>query len=223
MKQLGSLVLLAGLLLLACSSVLLETELSVFDLVHLDTLVARKGDVRLLTLANDEHVVGTCGEGVPSHIADVHDIVGARVLLLVDDDTNTTGVTTTSGHADVAGLEWNEADDLLGLEINLNSGGDLNLGIGEAEGATIVGNEVGDALGTESNTDDLSEFVLSFLFPDAVKEETALHIIKETEVFLGLRNAQDILEAKRVGGISTNNTIDLDVAAVHDHTSFTTG
>ena len=80
------------------------------------------------------------------------DIVGARVLLLVDDDANTASITTTGGHADVAGLKGNMIDNLLVAEIDANSVVDCNLGIGEAESSTVVCHAVGDALGTKSNT-----------------------------------------------------------------------
>ena len=88
------------------------------------------------------------------------DIVGTRVLLLVNNNTNTASVTTTSGHADVTCLEGNMINNLLVAEIDANSVVDCNLGIGEAESSTVVCHAVGDALGTKSNTGDFTKLEL---------------------------------------------------------------
>jgi len=63
----------------------------------------------------------------------VNDLVATRVFLLAGDDTNTTGVMTTSGHDKVADLELGEVSDLVGGEVNDDGVVDLDVGVGVAD------------------------------------------------------------------------------------------
>jgi hypothetical protein len=78
---------------------------------ELDTLALGKGDPGLL-LADDENVALTGGELVVNGVLDVDDVEATVVTLTVGDDTNTTHVTTTSGHGDHTGVEADEVLDL---------------------------------------------------------------------------------------------------------------
>lgn len=57
------------------------------------------------------------------------------VALAVGDDTNTTHVTTTSGHGDHTGIELDEVSDLASGEIDLDCVVDLDGGIGVSDTA----------------------------------------------------------------------------------------
>ena len=78
---------------------------------ELDTLALGEGDPGLL-LADDEDVALTGGELVVNGVLDVDDVEATIVTLTVGDDTNTTHVTTTSGHGDHTGVEADEVLDL---------------------------------------------------------------------------------------------------------------
>lgn len=78
---------------------------------ELDTLALGKGDPGLL-LADDEDVALTGGELVVNGVLDVDDVEATIVTLTVGDDTNTTHVTTTSGHGDHTSVEADEVLDL---------------------------------------------------------------------------------------------------------------
>lgn len=78
---------------------------------ELDTLALGKGDPGLL-LADDEDVALTGGELVVNGVLDVDDVEATIVTLTVGDDTNTTHVTTTSGHGDDTSVETDEVGDL---------------------------------------------------------------------------------------------------------------
>jgi hypothetical protein len=77
----------------------------------LDTLALGEGDPGLL-LADDEDVALTGGELVVNGVLDVDDVEATIVTLTVGDDTNTTHVTTTSGHGDHTSVEADEVLDL---------------------------------------------------------------------------------------------------------------
>lgn len=87
----------------------------------LDTLALGQGDPGLLG-ANDENVGLPGSEGVVNGVLDVDDVETTIVTLTVGDDTDTTHVTTTSNHGDVANLELDKV---------------LNLASGEATGASV--------------------------------------------------------------------------------------
>lgn len=77
----------------------------------LDTLALGQGDPGLLG-ANDEHVGLPGSEGVVNGVLDVDDVETTIVALTVGDDTDTTHVTTTSDHGDVADLELDKVLNL---------------------------------------------------------------------------------------------------------------
>ena len=69
-------------------------------------------------------------EGAVERVLDMDDVVATNVLLTVDNDTNTTHVTTTSGHSDGTSVELDEVGDLASGEINLDGVVDLDGGVG---------------------------------------------------------------------------------------------
>ena len=141
---------------------------------------------------------------------------------------------------DVAGVEVNEVGDLVRREIELNRVVDLDLRVGVADRAAIVGDNVRDALGAESDLLDLEELVGRLLGRDAVDDEAALDIVKETEVLARLLNRENICrylsecilpvqntqerthEARGVGVVGANLVVDLDQALHDDRRDLTT-
>lgn len=99
---------------------------------ELDTLALGQGDPGLL-LANDENVALTGSEAVVNGILDVDDVEATIVTLTVGDDTNTTHVTTTSDHGNVASVELDEVGNLASGEVNLDSVVDLDGGVRVAD------------------------------------------------------------------------------------------
>jgi hypothetical protein len=175
-----------------------------------DTLALGEGDPGLVALTNDENVGETGGELAVEDILDVDDVETSDVTLTVGDDTDTTGVTTSSDHGNVTDLELDELVELASLQVELDSVVDLDQGIGVTEGTSIVGDDEGDTLGTELNLLDLAQLVLGLLGSDAVDGETTLGIVDQTEVLTGLLDGDGIHESSGVGSVGTDLTIDLD-------------
>jgi len=92
---------------------------------ELDTLALWKRDPWLLT-ANDENVALTGSELVVDGVLDVNNVETTIVSLTVSDDTNTTHVTTTSGHGDDTSVELDEVGDLARGEVDLDGVVDLD-------------------------------------------------------------------------------------------------
>jgi hypothetical protein len=122
----------------------------------------------------------------------VDNIKATNVLLTVNNDTGPTHVTTAGDHNDVTGIELNKVGDLVLFNIELDGVVDPDARVGVADSSTIVGNDVGDALRTNGHFSNLEKLVAGFLRCDAVDRETALNVVKKTEVFARLFDGDDI-------------------------------
>jgi hypothetical protein len=189
---------------------------------QLDTLLLGKGDPGLVTLTNDENVGHTGSELTVKGVLNVDNFETTNVAFTVDDNTNTTHVTTSSNHADVANFELDEVSDLGAVNIVTDGVVSLDQRIGVTDGATIVGDNVRDTLSTELDLANLAKLVLGLLLSDAVDGETTLNIIDETELLTSLLNGDDIHKSSRVGAVSADLAIDLDETLHKDVLDFLT-
>jgi len=112
--------------------------------------------------------------------------------LPVNDNTRSTHVSATGNHDDVSGLELDVVDNLVLDKVKLDSVVDLDCGVGVSDGSSVVGNEVGDTLGSELVLLDLEELEGRLLGGDSVDGESALDVVKESEVLARLLNGDDV-------------------------------
>ena len=122
----------------------------------------------------------------------MNDVEATNVLLTVHDDTCTAHVAATGDQYDVASIELHEVGYLARLEVVLHGVVDPDEGVGVADRATIVGNDVWNALGTKSGLTDLEELVGGLLSSNAVDGEATLNVVEETEVLARLLNRNHI-------------------------------
>lgn len=146
----------------------------------------------------------------------MHDIETTNVLLAVRDDTSTTHVTSASNHHNVSCVKVNKFGDFARLKVKLESVVNFDGRVRITDGATVVSNDMGDTLGTESDLADFEELVGGFLRSDAVDGETTFDIVKETEVLAGLFDRDGVHEAGGEGGVRAHFTIDLDQSLLDD-------
>ena len=86
----------------------------------------------------------------------------------------------------------------------------LDLWVGEADGSSVVGNNIGDLVLSKGLSLDLAKLEVSFLAVDADWLETSLNVIEDAEVLVGLWNLNDILETEWESGVSSDLTVNLD-------------
>jgi len=153
----------------------------------------------------------------------VNDIETTLMPLPVNDNTGSTHVTTTSNHDYVSRLELYVIDDLVVDEIEFNSVVHLDVWVGVSNGSTVVGDDVGDTLGTELVNTDFEELVGGFLGSDSVDGESTLDVVKKTEVFTGSLEGDDVHEPSWVSLISPDLSINLDNPLSHNSSNLTTG
>ena len=83
---------------------------------------------------------------VAGGVLDVDNVEVAVVLLVVNKNADTAGVTSTSHQHLGASVELDEVDDFAGLQVNLDGVADLDAWVGVADGACVVGNNDRDTL-----------------------------------------------------------------------------
>lgn len=196
--------------LLATSLLLSSTLVTLLGDGELDTTATGHGNHGLAVGADDEDVRETGGEVTAEDIANVDNVEAAEVTLPAGEDTGTALVTTASDHDGGASVERDEVEDLLGLNVEADSVVDLDGRVRVSNGATVVGDDVGDATSAELNLLDLEELVSGLLGGDAVDDEAALDIVEDAEVLAGLLDGDDVLEAGGVGGVGADLAVDLD-------------
>ena len=179
----------------------------------LHTLALRQRDPCLVALARHKHVSDPGGELAVEDVADTDNVEAAEVALTVNDDTRASHVASAGGHDKVPGLELDVVDDLVLVEVELDRVVDLrcaNRGsvprmsrmgsraahldgrVRVTDGASVVGDNEGDTLGTELHLLDLEELVGGLLGGDAVDGEATLDVVKKAEVLAGLLNRDDV-------------------------------
>merc|ERR1740133_62259 len=129
-----------SLLLLLVGSVLLLVAL--LNKGEADALGLGKGDQGLLGLTDDENVGQTGGEGVAAGVLDVGNLVRTGMVLDVLEDTNTADVVTAGNEDGGAVVELDDRVNFVGLEVKLDGVVLLDVGVGETDGAAVVGNNV---------------------------------------------------------------------------------
>jgi len=95
-----------------------------------------------------------------SSILNVNGHKASLMLLSILDDSNTTSVPSSSHHNNVAHIKLDEVDNFVRLQVKLDCVVSLDEWVRVANGASIIGVQIGNALLVELNIPDLAELVL---------------------------------------------------------------
>mmetsp|Transcript_59845 Transcript_59845/g.96879 ORF Transcript_59845/g.96879 Transcript_59845/m.96879 type:complete len:204 (-) Transcript_59845:72-683(-) len=143
--------------------------------------------------------------------------------LPVRDGAHTPHVVAATDHDRVARLKFHEIQNLASGQIQSHCVVGLDLWVRVADGATIVGDAIWDALGPPLNLLDTAQLVAGLLLDDFVQHESALGIVEQPEVLLGLLDLHHIHEARWVEHVAANLAVNLDQPLHHDHLHLTVG
>jgi len=89
---------------------------------------------------------------------------------------------------------------------------DLDVGVRETEGSSIVGRNVGDLSFTQSLLGHLDEFESSLVDVNSVGLEATFDVVEDAEVLTSLSDRHDVHEAKREPVVSSDLLVNLDVS-----------
>merc|ERR1711912_45123 len=164
-----------------CECLVSETLLALLENVVTESLTTRQGNHTLVILSREHEDIGnTSGESTTLGILHMHNLEGANVLLATSDDTNTALILSTGDHTGSTSLELNDILGLASLDVHFDDVVELGKRIRVADGAAIVGDDVWDTLGTNSDRLHTSKLVRVLvgegLAVQAVQNETALGI-----------------------------------------------
>ena len=88
----------------------------------------------------------------------------------------------------------------------------LDIGVGISESSTVMGNDVGHLVGSHGLSSDTAELELSFLGINLVSLESTFCVVEDSEELASLFNGDDVHDAERESGFSSDLAIDLDEA-----------
>ena len=90
----------------------------------------------------------------------------------------------------------------------------VDVGVGVADGSTVVGHDVWDLVLADALLQNLAELETGFLLGDLDCLEAALHVVKDAEVLAGLVDGDDVHETERESVISTDSVVNLNVVVL---------
>lgn len=179
--------------------------------------------MRVLFVSNDEDVGLSGGEGLSSGISNVDDVERTRVSFSVNNDTNSTQVTTSSAHDEGTNFVLKNFSSLSGGDIEFNGIVSLDSGVRVSQSSTVMESSVGDSSDSSVDLLDSAEFELSFFSRDGVDNKSSLGIIEKSEVFVGFVDGNNIHETSRVSRFSSDFTVDFNESLFHDVFDFLFG
>jgi len=185
--------------------------LHLIDEIELDALALGEEDEGLLALTDNEDVAQTGGERVAIAVLDVGNFVGTGMVVDVLEDSNTANVISAGDEDRGTVLELDEAVDFVGLEVEFDGVVLLDVGVGVADGAAVVGHNVRNLVLAESLALNLAELEGSFLRFNAMGLETSFSVVEDAEVFAGLGDGDNVHEAKGETVISSDFVVNLDI------------
>ena len=177
--------------------------------VQVETVALGQGDLGLL-VSDDENVALSGREGLPVGIADVGDVEAALVVLDVGQNAHSPDVVAAGDVHQLARLVLIPSDHLALLEVVLDGVSLVDFGVGEPDGAGIVGDDVGDLVGSNGLGLDLAELELGLGFLDGDEGEPALDVVKHTVVLVGLDHGEHVHDSDWELGISSDLGIDFE-------------
>lgn len=181
-----------------------------------DTLVSWEGDERLGTLAEEEDVGGSRGEGVAGAVLDVDDVKTSRVSLSGLDGTDSPDVLTADDVADVSGLEFDPVGDLGIGDVELDGVTNLYVRVGVSQSSAVVCDEEWNVVLGNLNLLHSAQLVGGLLGGDAVDSKSTLGVIDQSKVLVGLVNSDDIHIPSWVFDIGPDLAVNFHHAAHHD-------
>ena len=139
----------------------------------------------------------------------MNNVISSNVLFPVNDNTSTAHVAPSSNHGYVARVELDKVGDFILFKVELHCVVDTDQGIRITDRATVVGDNVRNTTIAYSNAANFEELIFCFLGCDAVDGESPLDIVKQTEVFTGFfdRNNVYIMEKSSENGPKTSNVM----------------
>ena len=140
----------------------------------------------------------------------MHDVVAAQMFLHVKNGPDSADVVTGSDVGEVTGLVLVEFSNLVLLQVELDGISLGDLGIGEADGPGVVGDDIGFLVGTHNASLDLEQLELGLSLFQLDEREPALDVIEQSEALIGLGECDDVEDTDWELDVTSDPVVDLD-------------
>ena len=172
--------------------------------------------------SNNEDVLESGGELKTIFVLNVDNFVRSRVLLESLDGSNSTDVISSGDHNFSSNFEFEAGSDFVGSQVELDGVVDLDEGVGESEGSSVMSDNIRDSLGTHSSSLNSAELEFGFTRGDLGKSESTFAVIEESVVGFSLEEGDNIHESDGEFVILSDLSVDGDVTVLSkdDHLGF---
>ena len=143
-------------------------------------------------------------------VLDVDDVVASQVVLNVDDLSDSTDVVTGSDVGKMSWLVLVPFNNLVLFKIVFHCVTLVDFRVGEADGSGVVGDDVGNLVGSNSLGFDLEKFEFGFSFFDLGEGESSLDVVEETIALVGLGDGDDVHDTDGELDVPSELIINLD-------------
>lgn len=205
-------------LLVSCLS--LQADASLFQDGLLDTVFFWKGDFDLVS-SNDENVLQSRCKSLAARIFDVSNVGCSRMLFNLSQGSDSPGVSPLGDHDVCSNVKLVEAQDFSFLNVESDGVADLDVRGWEADSSAVVGGDVWDSSSAKVCLGDLAELGLGSARRDWGQNHASLSVVKDAEVLVSSRNADNVHETCRVSRVLSAFSVNLDKSVHEDHFDFT--
>lgn len=136
--------------------------------------------------------------------------------------SNSTDVISSGDHNFSSNFEFKAGSDFVGSQVELDGVVDLDEGVGESEGSSVMSDNIRDSLGAHSSSLNSAELEFGFTRGDLGKSESTFAVIEESVVGFSLEEGDDIHESDGEFVILSDLSVDGDVTVFSkdDHLGF---
>lgn len=132
------------------------------------------------------------------------------MLFNVDECSYAPTIVSFGDHDHSTQFELDNVGHFSSFNIDLDGVVDLDIWVGVADGASVVGDSDGDLSGSDVDLVDPAELVLGLLAVDSLKDETSLGVEQEAEAISALFQFDDVHKSSREVVIGADLSVDLD-------------
>lgn len=143
-------------------------------------------------------------------ILDVDDIVASQMVLDVEDLSDSADVVTSSDVGKMSWLVFVPFNNCVLFKIEFHGVSFVDFRVGETDGSGVVGNDIGNFVGSNSLGFDLEKFEFGFSFFDLGEGESALNVVKKTIALVGLGDGDDVHDTDGELDVPSELIINLD-------------
>ena len=175
-----------------------------------NTITLGESDNGLISLTDDKDVLDSGRESVSARVLKSDDVMRTIDLGDVSHDSDSSSVVSLRDVGNISEFEGKNVSDLFLFEIELDGIVHFDGGVGEANSASVSGDEVGDLVGAHLLALNSAKDEVGFSLLDFNKREASLHVVEAAPGRAHFGHIDDVHKTDGVLEIATDVLVDLD-------------